>query len=173
MSSNSVVVAIVSDTHSVLDKRVAKLIATADIAIHAGDIGDAQVLDSMKPKSGKIYAVTGNNDHPVLWPVAQASRLQAIPVETEIELPGGNIAVEHGDRHGTIAPDHQSLRKTHPNARVVVYGHTHQMLIDDADLPWVVNPGAAGHTRTRGGPSCLLLKASKEKWDIEQHRFSD
>ena len=37
-------VAIISDTHAVLDPRIAEVISTADIAVHAGDIGGAGVL---------------------------------------------------------------------------------------------------------------------------------
>jgi len=167
-------VAIISDTHSVLDERIADVIRSADIAIHAGDIGDAEVLNSMQPRSGRVIAVTGNNDHPVLWPAAQTERLQDIPEQVEIELPGGRIAIEHGDRHDSIAPDHQSLRDAHPSARVIVYGHTHRMVIDDDCNPWVVNPGAAGNTRTGGGASCLMLQASdNEPWTIESIRFAD
>lgn len=162
LGSKKIRVAIVSDTHSVLDQRVAEVVRNADMAIHAGDIGDSQVLDSMQPKSGRVIAVTGNNDHPVLWPAAQSSRLEMIPERVEFELPGGNIAIEHGDRHDAIAPDHQSLRAAHPHARVIVYGHTQRLIIDDDCEPWVVNPGAAGNTRTRGGPSCLMLEASEQ-----------
>ncbi len=170
---DSVMVAIVSDTHCDLDKRIIDLIRQADIAVHAGDIGDISVLDAMQPKSGRVIAVTGNNDHPVLWPAQQGERLESIPEIAEIELPGGLLAVEHGDRHGQHAPDHQLLRNTHPGARVIVYGHTHRMLVDDSHEPWVVNPGAAGKTRTRGGASCLLLDASSQGWKIEQRRFLD
>lgn len=169
--SDKILVVIISDTHSHLDQRIADLIRQADIAVHAGDIGDSSVLDAMQPRSGRVIAVTGNNDHPVLWPPQQGERLEAIPEIAEIELPGGLLAVEHGDRHDSNAPDHQRLRDAHPRARVVVYGHTHRMLVDDSHEPWVVNPGAAGKTRTRGGASCLLLQASSYGWEIEQRRF--
>jgi predicted phosphodiesterase len=82
--------------------------------------------------------------------------------------------VEHGHTHGHQQPSHESLRKTHPNARVIVYGHTHKQVCDKDETPWVINPGAAGATRTRGGPSCLVLTASDEQeWSIEALRFSE
>lgn len=164
-------VAIVSDTHGLLDPRIATIVQQADVAIHAGDIGDASVLNSMRPKSGRVYAVAGNNDHPVLWPPGQTERLESIPEIAEFDLPGGSVAIEHGDRHHAIRPDHQSLRDAFPHSRLVIYGHTHKMIIDDQKLPWVANPGAAGNTRTHGGPSCLLLTASESNWNIESFRF--
>jgi len=166
-------VAIISDTHSQLDPRIANIVKQADIAIHAGDIGDAAILEEMQPKSGKVYAVAGNNDHPVMWPPNQSGKLASIPKIAEFNLPGGSIAIEHGDRHGLAKPDHQSLRQAFPDTRLIIYGHTHKMLVDDDQLPWVANPGAAGNTRTHGGPSCLLLTVSGNDWEIESFRFSD
>ena len=164
-------VAIVSDTHGQLDKRIAEIVKQADIAVHAGDIGDASVLEAMQPKSGQVYAVAGNNDHPVHWPAIQSETLKSIPQVAEFDLPGGRIAVEHGDRHDRITPDHQSLRSAFPDSRLVIYGHTHKMVIDKQTKPWVANPGAAGNTRTRGGPSCLLLTVTESDWEIESIRF--
>jgi putative phosphoesterase len=172
-SNKTVLVAIVSDTHGFLNSQIADVIRDADIAIHAGDIGDAKVLEAMQPRSGRVVAVAGNNDHPVLWPSTQLQQLELIPQKANIDLPGGNIAVEHGDRYNAHSPDHQSLRDAHPDSRLIVYGHTHKMIVDDESDPWVVNPGAAGNTRTKGGPSCLLLEASKDSWTIREFRFSE
>ncbi len=166
-------VAIVSDTHGQLDPRIAEIIKQSEIAIHAGDIGDASILEAMKPGSGQVFAVSGNNDHPVLWPASQSASLLAIPEIVDLELPGGRVSIEHGDRHDTIKPDHQSLRDAHPDSRLIIYGHTHKMVVDKQTIPWVANPGAAGNIRTRGGPSCLLLTASETDWEIESIRFED
>lgn len=166
-------VAIISDTHAVLDPRIAEVISRADIAIHAGDIGDAGVLYAMRPKSGRVIAVTGNNDHTIFWPPEQSDVVEAMPEIVKFDLPGGSVAVEHGHRHDARSPDHQSLREAHPDAKLVVYGHTHHQVIDDTSLPWVVNPGAAGATRTHGGPSYLLLTASELDWNIERFKLDD
>ena len=169
----AITVAIISDTHTVLDSRIAEAISRADIAIHAGDIGDANVLSAMRPKTGRVIAVTGNNDHPIFWPVDQTEVLESMPEIVRFELPGGSVAIEHGHRHESNSPGHHSLREAHPDAKLVVYGHTHHQIIDDISTPWVVNPGAAGATRTHGGPSYLLLTASEQHWQIESFRFSD
>jgi putative phosphoesterase len=169
----AITVAIISDTHTVLDPRIAEAISRADIAIHAGDIGDVNVLSAMRPKTGRVIAVTGNNDHPIFWPVDQTEVLESMPEIARFELPGGSVAIEHGHRHESNSPDHHSLREAHPDAKLVVYGHTHHQVIDDISTPWVVNPGAAGATRTHGGPSYLLLTASEQHWRIESFRFSD
>ena len=71
-----------------------------------------------------------------------------------------------------ISPDLAELRSAHPGVRAIVYGHTHKLLIDKQESPWVINPGAAGRIRNRGGPSCLVLTASPGSWDIETFRFA-
>jgi len=166
-------VAIISDTHAVLDPRIAEVICHADIAVHAGDIGSAGVLSSMHPKTGRVIAVAGNNDHAISWPVEHSKVFESIPEIAKLELPGGCLAIEHGHRHGFKTPDHQSLREAHPDVKLVIYGHTHQQVIDDSSTPWVANPGAAGDTRTNGGPSYMLLTASEQDWIIKNIRFDD
>lgn len=159
-------VAIVSDTHAVLDKRIADLIKGCDYAIHAGDICGENVLADMHPKTGKVVAVLGNNDLHIHG--------DSLPKRAEIDLPGGKLTVEHGHEHGAHKPDHDSLRESHADSKVVVYGHTHKMIQDKSSSPWVINPGAAGRTRTRGGPSCLILNASaNQEWEIEEFRFPE
>ena len=166
-------VAIISDTHTVLDPRIAEVISHSDIAIHAGDIGNASVLVAMRPRSGRVIMVTGNNDHPIFWPADEIDILESISEIAHIELPGGCVAIEHGHEHDSSAPNHESLRASHPDAKLVVYGHTHHQVIDDSSSPWVVNPGAAGAIRTHGGPSYLLLTASIQDWKIEAFKFVD
>ena len=97
---NSVTIAVVSDTHAHLDSRIADLVSNCDYAIHAGDICGEHVLEEMKPKLGKVYAVAGNND---FFP-----HFGEIPESLEIDLPGGKIAVEHGHLHGMHKPSHDS-----------------------------------------------------------------
>lgn len=165
-------VAIVSDTHTVLDERIAEIIRECDFAIHAGDIGCQEILDQIQPRISTL-AVAGNNDYVGAWPAHQDEQVASLPNIAELMLPGGKLVVEHGHRHGHHQPDHDLLREAHPQARVVVYGHTHKMVCDQSVASqWVVNPGAAGLTRNHGGPSCLVLSASKDEWQVEQIRFA-
>jgi len=167
-------IAIVSDTHSVISPDILNAIKFCDQIIHAGDICGAHILEQLKQICPNVTAVTGNNDAPSLWAESEAAVVSALPAIAEISVAGGIIAIEHGHKHGMHQPDHALLRAAHPHARVVVYGHTHTMLVDDNARPWVINPGAAGATRTRGGPSCLILTTSAdEEWDIEMLRFED
>lgn len=166
-------VAILSDTHAYLHPEIRALVKQCDIAIHAGDICSASILDELQPLSGQVIAVAGNNDYAAAWPAQQRERVNALPQVASLDLPGGRVAIEHGHIHDMSSPGHEDLRQAHPDARMVVYGHTHRKVIDDFKMPWVVNPGAAGATRTRGGASCLVLIASEALWKIESYRFQD
>jgi len=167
-------IAIISDTHSVISPDILNTIKSCDQIIHAGDICGAHVLEQLQQITLKVTAVTGNNDVESLWAENEKAVVNSLPATAELDLPGGIVAIEHGHTHGMHQPGHASLRAAHPHARVIVYGHTHTMLVDDDTRPWVINPGAAGATRTRGGPSCLILTASADReWDIEMIRFED
>jgi putative phosphoesterase len=166
--SKNMTIAVISDTHAHLDPRVADIVKTCDVAVHAGDICGSHILEEMQPKSGKVYAVTGNND-----PYCHSTNSQ-LPKVLSFDAPGGKIFIEHGHVHGAHKPSHDLLRSAHPEAKLIIYGHTHKKVIDQSKTPWIVNPGAAGKTRTHGGPSCLVIECSKDKeWEISKHRFSD
>jgi uncharacterized protein len=171
-SSAQLKVAIISDTHEVLDAQVKDLIKTCDIALHAGDIGTSAVLKQMLPKSACIFAVAGNNDKPYLWDFKDWDIVNHLPEMIELSMFGGTIVIEHGHKHDMYKPSHNDLRQAHPEAKLIVYGHTHIQLIDkDEPDTIVVNPGAAGHTRNKGGPSCLILTIDQDNWNFEELKF--
>jgi len=165
-------VGILSDTHGHVSPNVMAVIAGCDVVVHAGDIGSARVLQQLREVTGRVHAVRGNNDVPGLWAGEELEVLATLSAMEELELPGGKLVVEHGHVHGHTSPDLDSLRAAHDDARVVVYGHTHKLLIDRSETPWIINPGAAGRIRNHGGPSCLVLNASQHSWTIETFRFA-
>ena len=139
-------VAVLADTHVPVRARdlpptAWELIAASDAAIHAGDVIAPRLLDDL----GAVvptYAVRGNNDHEIP---------DSVPERLEIELGGVAVAVVHdaGLSHGRRS----RLRGWFPDARVVVYGHSHiPFLEDDGDL-LMFNPGspptAAASPRSR------------------------
>ena len=164
-------VLLLSDTHGQLDERIAAQVRASDIAVHAGDIGCAAVVRALTPRSGKVICVRGNNDVAAKWPSADQALLEKLPEVAELELPGGVLAVVHGHRAGAVAGRHDRLRAQFPEARAIVYGHSHRLTNDQEKGRWVLNPGAAGRSRTYGGPSCLLLHVSPRIWRVEILRY--
>ncbi len=163
--------ALVADTHGYLDPSIAEVVRGCDRCVHAGDIGNAAVLDALQPR-GAVHAVRGNNDTPRQWPASDLARLASLTSELRLALPGGDLIVVHGDRINPAAQRHARLRRRFTDTRMVVYGHSHRLVVDDNELPWVVNPGAAGKARTFGGPSCLVLEASRNNWRLEVIRVN-
>lgn len=166
-------IGIVSDTHGEIDARVVALLADCAIKIHAGDIMGKQVLDSLQQGGGEVIAVRGNNDFPGAWDSQDREVVSKLPDEVRIKLPGGDVVVTHGHQHGGNKILHSHLRETFNDVRLIIYGHSHHLAHDQDATPWVVNPGAAGRTRTHGGPSCLILTVSHKQWHIEPVRFHD
>lgn len=161
---------LLADTHGVVDPRIARLASECDAIVHAGDIGNAGVLRELSG-AGRVLAVRGNNDTVAKWPAADRKQLSRLGEEARLDLPGGTLIVVHGDRVLPAARRHAKLRRLYPQARAVVYGHTHRAVCDRAARPWVLNPGAAGRTRTFGGPSYLLLEVSARGWRVRLGRF--
>ena len=164
-------VALISDTHGYLDQRIGDIVATCDAVVHAGDIGNAAVLKALKPRKDIVVAIRGNNDVTAKWPPEDSAQLTRLEDSTQLELPGGNLIVVHGDRHNPVSQRHQKLRQHYADARAVVYGHSHRLVIDDSEVPWILNPGAAGRVRTYGGPSCLILSATHKRWQLTVQHF--
>ena len=144
INDDSISFVIISDTHSNLHPEINNLIKKDFYVIHAGDIGDINIINNLKNSCKDVFAVNGNNDD---FP-------DLLKVEI-IQTQHGDIVVEHGDKHSVDY--HGSLRESHPDALFIIYGHTHKHICDMRLKPYVINPGASGNTRTRGGASCALL----------------
>ena len=163
-------VLILSDTHGKIDDNIAQMSLTVDFVLHCGDIGDAHVLSVLQPRR-RVHVITGNNDTPARAPAHDLPLLAGLSETVVLDLPGGKLLAVHGHRQVPARKRHQALRRLFPDVRCIAYGHSHRMLIDNDDSPQIVNPGAAGRDRTHGGPSCMLLDASTERWYFSCHRF--
>lgn len=163
---------LLSDTHGQLHPSIARLAARCEAIVHAGDVGHPAVLQQLMCNGIPVHAVRGNNDTAAKWPSsAHAALAQLAPLE-QVGLPGGDLVVVHGDRHNPAAQRHALLRASYPQARLVVYGHSHRQVIDKSTRPWIVNPGAAGRSRTYGGAGCVVLSAKPLRWTLRAYQFA-
>jgi putative phosphoesterase len=157
-----ITVGIISDTHGFIHLDIVNLINQCDIAIHSGDIVDEKTLLQLKPKQ-QLIAIQGNNDE----------HLTQLKKVEKLNISGVNIVVDHGHTHGRKQPSHDLLRCSYPNAKIIIYGHTHKQIIDKTSIPWIINPGAAGKTRNQGSSKCLILTINSEQdWQIISHTFN-
>lgn len=135
-------IGVISDTHGQLPQSVLKVFAQTDLIIHAGDIGDPQILKSLG-KIAPTLAVRGNMDSG-RW----ARRLP--PNET----------VKIGRRHLHVLHDvyHLDINLDANNYYGVVHGHTHRPQVEKQQGVLFVNPGSAVHPKYGYPPSVVLLQ---------------
>lgn len=143
-------VGVVSDTHGLLRPEVLEWYRGVDLILHAGDVGDPQILTDLATLA-PLRAVWGNVDG---WEVRRETE------ETvEVEVNRVRIAVEHGHRAGGF----DALPDRHPAARVVVHGHSHEPKVDRRpDGRIVLNPGSAGPKRFRDPVTAALLRVGPD-----------
>lgn len=143
-------IGLMSDTHGRLRKEVFDRFTGVERILHAGDIGSPDLLTELEAVA-PVTAVWGNTDG--------FDVRASVPEVAELELAGYRVVVVHGHQLGSPTPD--GLRRAHPDARIIVYGHTHRPLVDEAGS-LVVNPGAAGAARFGVPPSVALLRLGDE-----------
>lgn len=159
-------IALLSDSHGQLVMSLIERLAGVDLIIHAGDLGAREVLRTLE-RIAPLCAIGGNNDTVAQWPAGDAQRCGRLPEVFRVELDGGALVAIHGHQFPAVATRHARLRAAFPDARCIVYGHSHRRCIDDQMSPWVVNPGASGRARAFGGAGGLLLTVAPQGWHIE------
>ena len=154
-------VGIISDTHGFIQPQILDWANQCDFIVHAGDVVDENILKQLKPRQ-KTVAVAGNNDEHIVY----------LPKVARLDLAGGALVVEHGDRFGRQVC-HAQLRQDHSDAKMIIYGHTHKQALDLDAYPWVVNPGAAGRVRTFGGAGFVRLTIDDAKvWQLKSYQLA-
>jgi len=128
---------VISDTHGLLRSEVFEVFQTVDHILHSGDVGKREILIELQAIA-PVTAVYGNTD---------GSELRTLlPSVAKLRLEGLDIVVTHGDQLGAITPIR--LHTEFPEADIIVYGHTHQPLLELVDRTvTVMNPGSAGPKR--------------------------
>lgn len=140
-------IGVISDTHGKLRPEVFDHFAHVDLIVHAGDIGPPGILEDLAVLA-PVIAVYGNTDD-------MAVRGLVPEVATQ-ETAGRRLVVTHGHRFG--APTPAALRAAHPDADIIVFGHTHRPLIEATGDRLVLNPGSAGAPRFGLPASVALLE---------------
>ena len=138
-------IGLIADTHGLLRPAVAIHFAGVDRILHAGDVGNAEVLAGLRAIA-PTDAVCGNVDDP---------RDPALRAQRRLTVDGVTIHVSHGHELGSPTPE---LVLARYDAHVVVFGHTHKAAILRAPRGRIaVNPGAAGPRRFNIQPSVARL----------------
>ena len=129
--SERVVVGVISDTHGLLRPEALTALAGSDRVIHAGDIGDEDILQALRAIA-PLTVVRGNVD-------TQAWSLK-LPHGDMLEVGGVRIYVVHDLGTLDIVPAAAGVS-------VVVFGHSHHPDIFTRSGVTYLNPGSAGPRR--------------------------
>jgi len=135
-------VGLISDTHSLMREKALEALQGSDLIIHAGDIGDPAVLNSLATIA-PVRAIRGNNDRG-----AWAANL---PTTEVIELGSHSIYVLHNLAELDLDPKVAGFS-------VVVSGHSHQPAVEERGGVLFVNPGSAGPRRFRLPVTVAMVK---------------
>ena len=147
------VIGLISDTHGLVRPAVHDALAGVSLILHAGDVGDDEVLDELT-HIAPVLAVRGNTD--------EAGRPR-LPEAIERTIGGVTIHVSHGHEVGSPTP--AALLAAYA-AQVIVYGHTHRQLITVVGDRTVVNPGAAGARRFKLQPSVARMTIADGRAEV-------
>jgi putative phosphoesterase len=133
---------VISDTHlgpEALERMPAEvwtMADAADVVLHAGDVVHAAALAALGERA-LVHAVLGNNDHALVG---------QLPEVLEVELGGVRVAMVHDS--GASAGRGARMTRRFPEAGVVVFGHSHDPLVEQVpDGPLLVNPGSPTQRR--------------------------
>jgi uncharacterized protein len=120
---------------------------TADHILHAGDVVEPALLEELKALA-PLTVVAGNSD-------AHDIRAWGAGDDAVVDFDGIKVAMIHdsGPRSGR----RERMRARFPDARVVVFGHSHLPVNDDADGLLLFNPGSPTWPRKAPFPSMGIL----------------
>ena len=127
-ASRSVSVGLISDTHGLLRPEALRALRGSRHIVHAGDIGNPEVLEALG-RIAPVTAVRGNND--------QGPWAHDLPEREVLEIARVRICVVH-DLADLEGPG---------DSQVVISGHSHQPRSEMRDGVLYVNPGSAGPRR--------------------------
>ena len=148
------IVEVVSDTHGYLNPRVPELLCGVEHILHAGDIGDAGIIDELSGIA-PVTAVRGNND--------RTGRASLYPEEVTLELEGRTILLTHQVKVPKAEDDPSLKDYVDGSVDVVVFGHSHIALQRSLGPVLFFNPGATGKGRFKLVPSIGTLTLDKDQ----------
>jgi len=124
-------IGVISDTHGLLRPEALQALAGVSHILHAGDVGDAAILDALA-QVAPLTAIRGNID--------RSGPCAALPATELVELGGTNFYLVHDVHDLDLDPVAASIG-------VVVSGHSHKLAAEWRKGVLYLNPGSAGPRR--------------------------
>lgn len=137
-------IAAISDTHGLLRPEALTALHGADHILHAGDIGDPEILISLA-RIAPITVIRGNID--------TSGPCALLPATEAIQLAGHLIYLIHSIRDLDLNPEVAGIS-------LVLSGHSHKASIERRRNVLYLNPGSAGPRRFKLPVTLALIEAS-------------
>ena len=137
------IVGIISDTHGHLRPEVAEAFAGVDLIIHAGDIGNNEVLEALR-SIAPVHAVRGNMD---------GGWAHDLPVTEVVEVGEVLIYVLHDAYLLNLDPAAAGFV-------AVINGHTHRAAVEKRKGVLFLNPGSASSHSSSGTVALLRIRGT-------------
>lgn len=131
------IIGVISDTHGLVRPQALDALVGVEMILHAGDIGNAAVLDTLRDVA-PVVAVRGNND--------KGQWAESLPEWEVVEVGDVSIYMLHNLNEIEISPA--------GTFQVVVSGHSHKPVVEERRGVLYLNPGSAGPRRFKL-PICL------------------
>jgi putative phosphoesterase len=124
-------IGVISDTHGLLRPQAVQALHGVELIIHAGDIGNSQVLEALM-QIAPVHAVRGNTD--------RGEWAADLPLTRVVEVGGVLIYVLHELFTLDLDPATAGLS-------AVIFGHSHAPHLERKNGVLFLNPGSAGPRR--------------------------
>ena len=124
-------IGVISDTHGLLRPEAIKALRGVDHILHAGDVGDPSILDSLR-ELAPVTAISGNID--------AHGPCRHLPATEVVTLHGHSFYMLH-DRNAL------DLDPAAAGFAAIISGHSHRPLIEWRHGVLYLNPGSAGPRR--------------------------
>jgi uncharacterized protein len=124
-------IGVISDTHGLLRPEALQALRGSDRIIHAGDVGDPEILDQLAVIA-PVTAVRGNVD--------QGAWARKLPETAVVEAGGVSMYVLHNLEELDLKPEAAGLA-------ALIYGHSHVPKQELKNGVLYFNPGSAGPRR--------------------------
>ena len=124
-------IGVISDTHGLLRSEALTALAGVEHILHAGDVGDARILDTLR-EIAPVTAIRGNID--------QWGECAELPATDVVELDGQLFYLVHSLTDLDINPAVAGVA-------AVISGHSHKPSIEQRNSVLYLNPGSAGPRR--------------------------
>ena len=131
MGRTRTIVGVISDTHGLLRPQALTTLDGADLIIHAGDVGDPQILSQLRAIA-PTRAVRGNID--------TGAWAAVLPMTDVVEMGAVHLYVLHDLAALDLDPKAAGFA-------AVISGHTHRPAADVRNGVLYLNPGSAGPRR--------------------------